>query len=181
MGTNDEQDRRIAETVGWFKQQGVDLAFDQVGGAWVALMMPEGQRIGSAHAAHGDTKLEAAENARALREGQPRPGTVERSATGDITIHAPTARATAEAPPPTVMTSTDTATGNDHATVIKEAEQQAAKFGWRVGYAPEPDGSYTWIVFAEATGEPLQSGVADDWDDAKLASILNLQPPSGER
>jgi hypothetical protein len=183
----DQDDQQIGNIVKWFKERGIDLAFDRLGKTWVALMMPEGQVVGSAHAAHGDTKLQAAENARALHVGRPNPGTIEVSSTGDITVHVPTAevRGTASGHVATsghaIGTVTDGAAGRDHATVIRDAERKAAEFGWRVGYAKEPDGGFAWIVFDAKTGDVIQSGTADDWDDAKLASIMNLYPPSGEK
>lgn len=56
----------------------------------------------------------------------------------------------------------------------------AAEFGWYIGFAAEPDGRIWWGVLGGATGELLQHGHADTWDDARLAAIENLYPPSDE-
>lgn len=52
-------------------------------------------------------------------------------------------------------------------------------FGWNVAFSKEPDGSFAWAVIAE-DGTQLQSGTADTWDDARLAVIDRLAPPSPE-
>jgi hypothetical protein len=177
--TDQDAERQIASIAQWFKELGVLLAFDQLGESWIAMMMPEHQRLGSAPAAHGDTKLEAAENARAVYEGRARPGTIEQSASGDVTIHVPVAEVTAQAGAVTIEV-TDAATAADSAEVIRKAEDRLLEFGWLLGFAREPDGSYSWLVSDENTGDALKSGTADTWDDAKLAAIIDLLPPSGE-
>jgi hypothetical protein len=65
--------------------------------------------------------------------------------------------------------------------IEEKASRAATRFGWEIGFADEPDGSFTWFVFDRETDEILQRGKADNWDDAKLNSILDLQPPSSER
>lgn len=57
---------------------------------------------------------------------------------------------------------------------------KAFDFGYFLAFGVEPDGSFTGASFAQ-DGTPLQSGVADSWDDARLAIISDLFPPSGER
>lgn len=47
---------------------------------------------------------------------------------------------------------------------------------WRLRIIREPDDSFSWWVFVD--GLPAQSGVAPTLDDAKLASISDLYPPS---
>jgi len=47
------------------------------------------------------------------------------------------------------------------------------------GFTREPDGSFTWGVFS-TEGKHLQHGVSDSWDDARLAMIENVYPPSDE-
>jgi hypothetical protein len=49
---------------------------------------------------------------------------------------------------------------------------------WRLRIIREPDDSFSWWVFVD--GLPAQSGVAPTLDDAKLASISDLYPPSEE-
>lgn len=53
------------------------------------------------------------------------------------------------------------------------------EFGWELAFSPEPDGSYSWAALDD-NGNALKSGVADTWDDAKLAAIEDLFPPSSE-
>jgi hypothetical protein len=60
-----------------------------------------------------------------------------------------------------------------------DLQKKAFEQGVALGFTPEPDGSYSWGVYA-MTGELLQHGVADSWDDARLAMIENLYPSSGE-
>ena len=47
------------------------------------------------------------------------------------------------------------------------------------GSPREPDGSFSFGVYA-ANGELLQHGVAETWDDARLAMIENVYPPAPE-
>lgn len=54
-----------------------------------------------------------------------------------------------------------------------------ADSGFRLAFSREPDGSFSWAVLAE-DGLTLQSGIADSWDDARLAMIEHLYPPSAE-
>jgi hypothetical protein len=61
-----------------------------------------------------------------------------------------------------------------------EVVEKAFDFGFNIAFAHEPDDAWTWAVFS-ASGAPLQSGVADTWDDARLAAIEHVHPPSGER
>jgi hypothetical protein len=60
-----------------------------------------------------------------------------------------------------------------------ESNKVHAEFGFRLAFTNEPDGSVSWVVLAEE-GLELASGVADTWDDARLAVIERLYPPSGE-
>jgi hypothetical protein len=55
----------------------------------------------------------------------------------------------------------------------------ALDFGFLLGFAFEPDGGFMWASFA-LDGSPLQSGVADSWDDARLEVVSDLFPPSRE-
>jgi hypothetical protein len=62
-----------------------------------------------------------------------------------------------------------------------ELRDQAAEFGWFVAATREPDDSYSWAVWDARRGVRLQHGIAPTWDDARLAMIENLHPPSGEK
>jgi len=53
----------------------------------------------------------------------------------------------------------------------------ATDFGWRFGFAQEPDGSWFWLVADAETDEPLKSGKAPDWQDALIESVQDLVPP----
>lgn len=48
-----------------------------------------------------------------------------------------------------------------------------------VAFTREPDGGYSWGLYSMQK-ELMQSGMADTWDDARLAVIENLYPPSTE-
>jgi len=56
----------------------------------------------------------------------------------------------------------------------------AMEYGWLIGASIEPDGSVAWIVLDREGKEVLKSGIADTWDDARLAMVEDLYPPSGE-
>ena len=49
-----------------------------------------------------------------------------------------------------------------------------------VAALPNSDGTWRWYLASADTHEILQSGVADDLDDAKLAAIIDAFPPSEE-
>lgn len=59
-------------------------------------------------------------------------------------------------------------------------ERRTDAFGWLLSFAHEPDGSFSWWVRHERTGETIRSGCAETWDDARLAAVVELVPPSGE-
>jgi hypothetical protein len=92
-----------------------------------------------------------------------------------------------ESPPVTVMVAGEEATVEAIATppdIAAERERLttiATDFGWHIGFAEEPDGSWFWLVLEAATDEPIKSGTASTWDDARIALIEELMPPSGER
>jgi hypothetical protein len=58
---------------------------------------------------------------------------------------------------------------------------QRPEIAYRHEYWAEPDGSYSWAVYADQTDRVLQSGTAPDWDEARLAAIQHLYPPGPER
>jgi hypothetical protein len=60
-------------------------------------------------------------------------------------------------------------------------ERLAGDYGWSINFVNEPDGSIHWFVFDRDKGALLKDGNAPTWDDARLAVIEDLYPPSGER
>jgi hypothetical protein len=62
---------------------------------------------------------------------------------------------------------------------LREVERLAADAGWEFLFWREPDGRYSWSV--TAGGRTIKTGISATWDDAKLDSILDFPPPSGER
>jgi hypothetical protein len=60
-----------------------------------------------------------------------------------------------------------------------DLQHRAFEHGVRIGFTQEPDRSYSWGVFS-SDDLLLQHGVAETWDDARLAMIENLYPPSSE-
>lgn len=61
-----------------------------------------------------------------------------------------------------------------------ELQRQAFEHHVRLGFTKEPDGGYSWGLYS-SDGDLLQHGLANTWDDARLAMIENLHPPSGEK
>lgn len=66
------------------------------------------------------------------------------------------------------------------ADVREPLEKIAMEYGWLIGGRNEPDGSKSWVVLDSEGGTVLKSGVADSWDDARIAMIEDLYPPSEE-
>jgi hypothetical protein len=56
----------------------------------------------------------------------------------------------------------------------------ATDFGWHIGFAQEPDGSWFWLVLDVETDEPLKSGTAPTWQDALIDCVKDLVPPNTE-
>ena len=56
--------------------------------------------------------------------------------------------------------------------------------GYFVGFSREPDGRVTWVTISEMSAEldvlPV-GALADDLEDAKIAAIESILPPSAER
>jgi hypothetical protein len=179
----------------WFAQRGFDLYFDRLGETeWFALALPHGTRVGAAAGEHGATKIEAAERLQA---------TLDRGTTATIG----TATETDTAMPLSVqggVSAKAQLSGTVEVTTIGQEARapekildalgapvdvpealktrlasRAGEFGWAIGFAREPDGSLMWAVF-DKDNNPLKSGVADNWDDAKLNAIEDLYPPSPE-
>ena len=70
--------------------------------------------------------------------------------------------------------------GSETATPAPQRLREKAYLphSFEFAYGLEPDGSYSWAVSID--GEVLQAGVADNWDDAKLAAIEHIYPPSDD-
>jgi hypothetical protein len=66
------------------------------------------------------------------------------------------------------------------ATVKRTMAEHFGGFGVTLRFREEPDGSYSWGVFDERTGEGLSSGVEDAFDNAKFEALMKLVPPSRE-
>jgi hypothetical protein len=86
----------------------------------------------------------------------------------------PWARRPTDAEPPPGASAIDVPSDEWH-----DLQARAFEHGVRFGFTPEPDGSFSWGVLSRE-GELLQHGVADTWDDARLAMIENVFPPSSE-
>jgi hypothetical protein len=54
----------------------------------------------------------------------------------------------------------------------------ATDFGWRFGFAQEPDGSWFWLVMDVETDEPIKSGASPSWQDALIDCLKDLVPPN---
>jgi hypothetical protein len=63
----------------------------------------------------------------------------------------------------------------------KRLSKIAADFGWRIAFAAEPDGLWFWLVTHDQTDEPIKGGTAPTWQDALLAVVEDLVPPSDDR
>lgn len=63
---------------------------------------------------------------------------------------------------------------------VRRLESELREFGWHIIFNEEPDDSWSWRVVDDHQ-DVLGSGTADNWDDTKLNSIIDLMPPSNER
>jgi hypothetical protein len=61
-----------------------------------------------------------------------------------------------------------------------ELQSRAFENHVRLAFTMEPDGSVSWGLYSD-DDVLMQHGVADTWDDARLAMIENLHPSSGEK
>jgi hypothetical protein len=130
---------------------------------------------------------------------------IDESVAEDVTVVAVPAEATADAVPPEVKTVStafempwESLQGVSASATLpyeileaadltielpadlrEQLEARAVEFGWVIGFAKEPDGSFMWVVF-DQNGLALQAGVAADWDDSRLETIAALYPPSDE-
>jgi hypothetical protein len=170
VGDVPDEERRIAEIEGILKARGIvmRLQADEEHDRWIAMIIPEVLRVGATDLVLGKTRLEAAESALVLLESYPAP------VLGGNTLSLP----------PVTSAGEGRAHGEPLAQVEaerRELEGVAADFGWRIAFAPEPDGSWFWLVIDAETDEVINSGVSESWDDARLAAIENLMPPSHEK
>ena len=62
---------------------------------------------------------------------------------------------------------------------MRDAERRRADAGWQTEISETSDGRWDWLTKNEDV--TIAMGTADTWDDAKLESILDSPPPSGER
>jgi hypothetical protein len=185
---------RSHELEALYRSRGFTLAFDHRGNQWTALLMRADIPIGAALVVgRGETRDEAAEDVHRQFEAKIvalQPLNIEGKAT-----------VTAEL---TVIRAEDHATGTDDAQVTAKGIPSEEAFGvptveqlpkrevlsqatlkklggahFQVAWVPEPDRSWTWYL-AASDGEILQSGTAEDFEDAKLSSVLDAHPPSNE-
>jgi hypothetical protein len=178
-----QTERRLRELEAWFDSHGLALDFvQQKGGSWFALVSMKDQRVGSGVVGAGSTRVEAAEDA--ARRSKPLDDSQ------DVTVVAATAEAHATATPGTVVISpsgipSGEAVGTPGIDGFDEAAREkletvATDFGWLIRFAKEPDGGFFWLVLDGTTGETIKGGSADTWDDARLAVIEDIYPPSDE-
>jgi len=192
-----DNDKPLHEIEQWFRERQITLSYTEIVGdreprEWVALMLREGQDVGAGGV--GVTKLAAAEDAQkryGQEHGLGKEFAKSGSLTAGVTVGASSAGARGEAPQPTVKIEPmhlvhkrglEEPTVSEIPPEVQEPlDQVAAEYGWRIGFANEPDGSIRWFVI-DLEGETLlKSGIASSWDDARLAVIEDLHPPSGER
>jgi hypothetical protein len=182
-----EETALVEEIKRWFEERGIDLFFDRQGDEWIAPLIRRDQPLGAAEYGVGNTQREAAEDARSKFEAFRGPSVFEK--TGFLGAGA-TLKGSAE-----VVSGVGAIPSGEEfgvpevkaeglesvpEVIWRGLEEIAAEFGWSIGFTPEPDGSFFWFVCARETGELLQHGRADSWEDAKIESILNLYPPSEE-
>jgi len=90
-----------------------------------------------------------------------------------------------ESPPITVMLVGQEPVEEVETPADIEAERErlakiATDFGWRFGFAQEPDGSWFWLVMDVETDEPIKSGSASTWQDALIECVQDLVPPHAD-
>jgi hypothetical protein len=158
--------RQLEEIEEWFRERGYVLHFDAEPEGFIAFVTPAGVRVGSAVAMGAATRqLDAAEEARAD------------FLSSDQTVQLEPAQETNEAQP---ITPVKAAVSEIPSEVREPLEKVAAEFGWYFSFVVEPDESVRWFVFDRDRKTLLRSGVANTWDDARLAVIEDIYPPSGE-
>jgi hypothetical protein len=191
-----DDDQHLREIEEWFREHEITLQCSEIVGdqepvEWVALMIRDGQNVGAGGV--GVTKLAAAEDARrryVLQHGMGREFVESGSLIAGASVGGSAATARAEANTPSVKIEVPRI---DHERTLWEPtvsaipsevreplEQIAAEYGWYVSGVNEPDGSIRWFVFDRDRDTLFKSGIAKTWDDARLAMIEDLYPPSGE-
>ncbi len=184
----DSEKRQLREIEEWFRERGITLEYGQVGDPavieeWVALMIPVGHEGGLVEGGGGPTKLAAA------RDAQER-YTALHGDTAVVTVRITPGGAEASGFPPTekieppsIVHERALGEATVHAVppeVREPLRKIAGEFGWYMTVVDEPEGSFRWFVFDHDGDTLLKQGVADTWDDALLAMIEDLYPPSGE-
>jgi hypothetical protein len=86
----------------------------------------------------------------------------------------------ASMPPPKPPAFAGTKPLNVPGDQVLELQIAAFEFGWRILFSPGADRGYSWAVFDPENTQVIQSGMADTWDEARLAISENLHPPSNE-
>jgi hypothetical protein len=172
QGRSSEAERKILEIEARLAERGAILRLqeDPEHDRWVAMIIPAVLRVGATDYVLGKTRLEAAEGALILHENYP----AEFMGGNPQTSQPPTASASGIG-----GAVADALSGAEEDR--RKLEEVAADFGWRIAFAAEPDGAWFWLVIDAATDEVLKGAVAPSWDDALLAVIEHLTPPSGER
>lgn len=199
----EESQRREIEA--WFRERRVTLEYHIVGDegdVWdcVAMMVPD-DYVGVIEGGGGSTKLAAAADAQERYRAKHGEAIVQTVTPGGAIAggNAPTeivggaggisSEETVGTPsvtqiePPSLVR--ERAVGVPTVEVIPESvraplERIAGEFGWYFTYVLEPDGGFRWFLFERDGDTLLKTGVADGWDDALLATVEGLQPPSGE-
>jgi len=184
----DHEDRQRQEIEEWFRERYITIEYVQVGDPavpeeWVALMIPDGNEGGLVEGGGGPTKLAAAQDAQAQYMARHGDNAV-------VYVKITPGGAEASGFPPTEKIELpsivhDRALGEltvsaVPAEVREPLEKVALEYGWYIGGVDEPDGSFRWFVIDREGKTLLKTGIADTWDDARLAIIEDLYPPSKE-
>jgi hypothetical protein len=98
------------------------------------------------------------------------------AATRDVTIQGVPAVVTFDAVPGEVHVQEAPAE-----EVVQEAERRRADQGWQTEITRTPDKRWAWRTKSQDGEVEIAAGIADTHDDAKLESVLDFPPPSGER
>ncbi len=158
----------IEETIGSLLPEGRFIV-EPVGADWVAsILNPEGEAL---ELGRGETALEAAEAAQ-------RQVFMSVGAVSLISGVLGYFRRDKERPADSARF--------DWAAVTQPIQRSGAAdlirgFGWRLVFEAEPEGTYRWWVYDSDGGLLHDSGQSDEWDDAKLDSIIDFPPPSDEQ
>jgi hypothetical protein len=191
VSLSEESEQRIMALIEWFRERGIELAFDQVETGWIATMMHAQPGLHTVDYGSGQTRLEAAKDAKARREvTEARTVLVsahDRATMTDDSIEVtitPSGISSEEAwgIPSVVSLSAETHGASEVNAELDVSREKlgrlAGEFGWRIAFVPWTSGSWLMRVEDDA-GRELFWGLASDFDDAKLGSIIDLEPPAG--